>query len=111
MTRLITLALASLALAMPALAGSITIEFQATDGEPSVWLFLDGGTAIGPDGSIEDYTWDPQTSQLCGDLLYDRSEGCITFEVAEDDLNVGDTAGYTTSDGAEGTATIIAIED
>jgi hypothetical protein len=110
MKRYLTLALASLALSAPALAGSITIEFDASDSDPSVWLFLNGGTAIGPGGTVEDYTWDPETSELCGDLLYDRSAGCITFEVSEDDLEIGDTTGYTTSDGKEGTATIIAIE-
>ena len=111
MKKLIALSAAAAALAMPAMAGTMTISFANDSGETVVMTFDDEtntATVEGQDGSFA-YTWDAEANKLCGDAT-GEGEVCATFaETAEP--AVGVASAYTTSDGGSGTATITAMSE
>lgn len=113
MTRFLSAALAGLSLAaVPALAQTMTIEFAEADGTTAVWVFMEDGIAIGPDGMMATYTYDEAARTLCGEIEGgDPPRMCATFAEANEEPAVGDTSAYTTDAGTAGTATIIAIEE
>ncbi len=95
--------------ATPAFAAITTIEFKRDTGETQI-VTLDGeGTATNAEGASFPYTYDEATLTLCFELP--ESKPCATFAEANDDPQVGDSVRYTAADGAEGTATITAIEE
>lgn len=110
MRKLIGLATASLLIAAPALAGSMTVEFAA-DGETDVIVvtLVDDGTYSSSDGSTGSYTWDDETQTLCG--TSEEGEVCATFEGEASEPAVGDTRAFTNTAGMSGVATITAIEE
>lgn len=114
MRRLTILAAGSLALALPALAQSMTIEFTPDNGEPPAsWTFTStdetSGIYTAPDGSTGPFTWDAETATLCGKVEGD--DMCATFDEATEEPAVGDTSTYTTSDGETGVAEITAMTE
>ncbi|MEM9726609.1 MAG: hypothetical protein AAF909_14265 [Pseudomonadota bacterium] len=106
---LIAAALAA-AFAFPAAAAVTTVEFTPSEGEKQTWKFNDQtGKATGPTGKEYDYTFDEEARKLCATL--DEGELCATFTGEEQEAAVGATAEYTASNGATGSATILAIEE
>lgn len=112
MKKLITLAAATAAFTLPAMAGTISIELANDDGN-TVVLTLDDATKTatteGVEGSFA-YTFDVDTATLCGDPM-GEGEICATFADVSGTPAVGDTTTYTTSDGGSGTSTVIAITE
>ncbi len=111
MKKFIALTAATAALAMPAIAGTMTISFANDNGETVVMTFDDAtmtATVEGAEGSFA-YTWDAEANKLCGDAT-GEGEVCATFaEKAEP--AVGVSSAYSTSDGGSGTATITAMAE
>lgn len=101
--------------AAPALAQSMTIEFAPDEGEAAVWMFEStsetGGVYTAPDGTTGPYTWDAEAATLCGTMEETGEEVCATFDEVGEEPAVGDTTGYTASDGTSGTATITAMSE
>ena len=93
--------------AVPAFAGSTTIEFANDNGQTYV-LTLEDGTATSADGSTASYTYDADSATMCFDL--DEGERCVTFDNPAEEATVGHVSTYSTSDGGTGTATITAVE-
>ena len=93
MKKLIALTAATAALALPAMAGTMTISFANDNGETVVMTFDDStntATVEGQEGSFA-YTWDAEANKLCGDAT-GEGEVCATFaEKAEP--SVGTTSG------------------
>jgi len=107
MKKLVTLAIASGLLAMPAVAASITLSFAGDNGITQVWTFDGEGTAT--TGALTTtYTWDEEARILCADVP-DQGEVCATFETTAQ--AVGESSAYTLSTGDTGTATITAISE
>lgn len=95
--------------AAPALAAKTTVEFKRDSGE-SVVVTLDGeGGATMADGATTTYTYDAEAMKMC--FATPDGDNCATFAERKDAPKVGDSVRYTASDGAEGTATVIAIEE
>lgn len=112
MKKLLTLSAAAAALAMPALAGTMTISFANDDGTNPVMTFDDStmtATMEGVEGSF-DYTWDVEANAICGDPL-GEGEVCATFTETETNIAVGMTSAYTLSTGGGGTATVTAVSE
>ena len=112
MKKLITVAAATAALAMPAMAGTMTISFADEDGNSAVITFDDvsmTATTEGEDGSF-DYTWDAEANAICGDPT-GEGEVCITFAHTETNIAVGTTSEFTLSTGGSGTATVTAVSE
>lgn len=99
----------AVALAAPAMAGSMTVSFANDDGTTHDWVLGDDGNATAPDGTVVPYTWDEEALKLCA-TMPDDAEICATFAEAGTGT-VGDTSAYTLSTGGTGTATIIALEE
>jgi len=112
MKAIITAAAFALAAGTPALAASITIEFTPDDGgEATSFTFDDAtGMATGPDGSSASYTWDEESSTICG-TDPEGSEVCATFTETGVEPAVGVSSPYTLNTGGGGTATITAMEE
>ena len=91
--------------ALPAFAGSTTVEFAATDGTTSSVVFNDDGTAVIDGTDAVTYTMDDATKTLCA-TMPDGADLCATFDELGDE--VGFSTGYTNTAGAAGTATITA---
>ncbi|MEL6661594.1 MAG: hypothetical protein AAFO57_03780 [Pseudomonadota bacterium] len=110
MRKLIALTVAGAALAAPALAATMTVEFTPSEGEAVSITMSDDGTYTGSDGTAGTYTWDADSQTLCG--TSDAGTLCATFEgEASDEPAVGDTRAYTADNGSSGTATVTAIEE
>lgn len=107
MKKFIAAAVAAGFIAAPAFAASITVSFANDDGTTSEWTFDGEGTATSGDVSTA-YTWDEEAMKLCADVP-EQGEICATFDSVADE--VGESAGYTLSNGGSGTATIIAMEE
>ena len=108
MKKTILCAAAALAFAaMPALAGSTTVEFAASDGTTSVVVFNTDGTASMDGGEAISYTMDETTHTVCGQTP--DGELCATLEATGTD--VGFSTGYTNTAGVTGTATITAVSE
>jgi UrcA family protein len=93
--------------ALPALAGSTTVEFVAADGTTSVVVFNTDGTASMDGGDAIKYKMDEATKTVCGETP--DGELCATFE--EVGSEVGFSTGYTNTAGVTGTATITAVSE
>lgn len=104
--KLMTLALGTALLALPALAKTTTVEYNSDSGTVTSVDYSDDGTATSNGTSME-YTMDADTKTLCADVS--GFELCITF----DDIGteVGATTKYTSTMGTAGTATITAITE
>ena len=103
---------ATIALALPAMAGTMTISFANDDGTTSVMTFDDAtmtATLEGADGTF-DYTWDAEANAICGDPL-GEGEICATFTEKEQSVAVGTASAYTLSTGGGGTATVTAVSE
>lgn len=109
MRKMIALTAAVAALAAPAFAASMTLEFASAEGEALVMTLNDDGTYTLPDGTTGAYTWDEATSTLCGDL--GEENVCATIEGASEEPAVGDSASYTATNGNSGTVTVMAIAE
>lgn len=111
MRKLISLAAASFALAAPALAGTMTLEFAPAEGDAiTVTLSDDGTYTMGE--MTGTYTWNEDTLTLCGTLDVDGAEEvCATMDEANPAPAVGDTGGYTGADGSAGTVTVKALSE
>ncbi|NQY96508.1 MAG: hypothetical protein HRT82_05045 [Henriciella sp.] len=107
MKKMITAAIAAGFVAAPAFAASITVSFANDDGTTAEWTFDGEGTATSGDVSTS-YTWDEEAMKLCADVP-EQGEICATFDAVADE--VGETAGYTLSNGGSGTATITAMSE
>lgn len=108
MKKTILSAAAALAFAaMPALAGSTTVEFAAADGTTSVVVFNTDGTATMDGGDAIPYTMDDATRTVCGQTP--DGDLCATF--AETGTDVGFSTSYKNTAGATGTATITAVAE
>nr|WP_070961270.1 hypothetical protein [Hyphomonas sp. Mor2] len=107
MKKFIAAAVAAGFIAAPAFAASITVSFANDDGTTSEWTFDGEGTATSGDVSAS-YTWDEEAMKLCADVP-EQGEICATFDSVADE--VGESSGYTLSNGGSGTATIIAMEE
>jgi len=107
MKKFVTAAIAAGFLAAPAFAASITLSFANDDGTTSEWTFDGEGTATSGDISTS-YTWDEEARTLCADVP-EQGEICATFDSVADE--VGESSGYTLSNGGAGTATITAMEE
>ena len=108
MKKFVTAALVAGLLAAPAFAASITVSFASDDGATQEWTFdQDTGTATMGDISAP-YTWDEEAKKLCVDVP-EQGEICGVFDsVAQ---AVGETSGYTLTDGTTGTATVTAMSE
>lgn len=108
MKKFVTAAIAAGLFAAPAFAASITISFASDDGPTQEWTF-DQDTSMATMGDLSaPYTWDEEAKKLCVDIP-EQGEVCGVFDsVAQ---AVGETAGYTLTDGTTGTATITAMEE
>lgn len=95
-------------LALSATAQTKIIEFADDTGESQVWTLRDDGTATGPDGVEASYTYDEATKTLCAEVL-ELGKVCVQGEAEIHE--VGDSTRYVDSDGASGTATILALEE
>ena len=93
--------------AMPALAGSTTVEFAAADGTTSVVVFNTDGTATMDGGEAIPYTMDEEANTVCGQTP--DGDLCATFD--ETGTDVGFSTGYTNTAGATGIATITAVAE
>lgn len=93
-----------------ALAAKTTVEFKRDSGETNV-VVLDGeGGAMLPNGAKTTYTYDADALKLC--FATPDGDNCIVLaEQRPEGSGVGYSTRYTAADGAEGTATIIAIEE
>lgn len=112
MKKLITLTAATFALAAPAFAASITLKFDNADGTSQTMTFDDStmtATVEGAESSFA-YTWDAEANKICGNPT-GEGEICATFDTVNEAPTVGDTSGYTTSDGGSGTATVTALAE
>lgn len=112
MKKLMTLAAATAALAMPAIAGTMTISFANDDGSNPVMTF-DDETMMATMEGVEKpfaYTWDAEANSICGDPL-GEGEVCATFTETETNIAVGTTSAYTLSTGGGGTATVTAVSE
>ena len=112
MKKLLSLSAAAAALAMPAIAGTMTISFANDDGTTSVMTFDDStmtATLEGAEGSFP-YTWDAEANAICGDPL-GEGEVCATFTESETNVAVGTSSAYTLSSGGGGTATVTAVSE
>jgi hypothetical protein len=100
------LALASaIALALPALAATTTVEFApATGAAPVIAVFSDDGTVSFNGSDPVTYTMDEAAKTICSSLA--GNDECATFETWSTDL--GHSAPYTTRSGGSGMATVIA---
>ncbi|RZO64033.1 MAG: hypothetical protein EVA70_08730 [Parvularculaceae bacterium] len=102
------LMLAALGAFIAAPASAMTIEFKRDSGQTNT-VTLDGeGTATTADGMEVPYTYDEASLTMCFQVAADQ-KSCVTFAEVSDSPAVGDSVRYTASDGAEGTATILAL--
>ncbi len=109
MKKILAAAAAAAFVVTPALAAKTTIEFKRDTGESQV-IMLDGeGTATNAEGASFPYSYDEATMTMCFELP--DSKPCVTFAESNDDPQVGDSVRYKNAEGAEGTATIKAIEE
>ncbi len=90
--------------ALPALAGSTTVEFAAEDGSVAVVVFNEDGTASMDGAEPIPYTVNEETKTVCGQAP--DGEVCATFDELGDE--VGFSTGFTNTSGQSGTATITA---
>lgn len=106
MKKLITLAAIAAIIAAP--ASAMTIEFKRDSGEAQT-VTLDGaGTATTADGAQLPYTYDADSLTMCFQVSAEAKQ-CATFAEGNPEPSVGDSVRYTTNDGAEGTATVVAL--
>ena len=113
MKKLVAIAAASAAFVMPALAGTTTISFASEDGTTAVLTFDNltmTATVEGVEGSEHTYTWDDETSTVCGNPT-GEGEICATFEGVTGPPAVGNSHAYTSTDGSSGTATVTAVTE
>lgn len=97
-------------MATPAFATKISVKFETDAGEAVVYVFDDSNMTFTVGEHSGSYSMDPEAKKLCGKV--DGGEKvCATFDNLEEQPKVGFSTGYTSSDGAHGTATIIAIEE
>ncbi len=100
-----TLILAVLAAAaLPAFAGSTTVEFAPAEGDALVAVFSDDMTVTFNGGEPVAYTMDEAARQVCSTV--NGSDNCATFETWGNE--VGHVTPYTTTQGSAGTATVTA---
>ena len=92
---------------MPAIAGSTTVEFSASDGTTSVVVFNQDGTASMDGGEAISYVLDAETKTVCGQTP--EGDLCATFD--EMGTEVGFSTGYKNTAGASGTATITDVTE
>lgn len=93
-----------------AMAATTKVEFKRDSGESQV-VSLDGaGTATLGDGTAIPYTYDEATTTMCFQVAAD-TQNCATFAEHIAEPTVGSTVRYTSSDGAEGTATVLEIAE
>ena len=90
--------------ALPAFAGSTTVEFAAADGTTTIVVFNDDGTATVGGSDPLPYTMNNDTKTVCGETP--DGELCATFDELGDE--VGFSTSYTNTAGESGTATITA---
>ena len=112
MKKFMALTAATVALALPAMAGTMTISFANDDGVTTVITFDDStmkGTVEGVDGTF-DYTWDAEANALCGNPT-GEGDVCATFTEKEQAIAVGTASAYTLSTGGGGTATVTAVSE
>lgn len=110
MKKFVMTGVAALALALPAMAGTVTLSFQPEAGTPPVVVTLDGeGNATMEDGSVGTYTWTVETGTLCG--VFGEAETCAVIEDTGEEMAVGATAPFTAGDDVSGTVTVVALED
>lgn len=110
MKKLISIACAAALVTGPAFAASTTIEFKRDSGEVQI-VTLDGaGTATLADGTALPYTYDVDALTMCF-VVGEGAENCATFDELVAEPKVGDSVRYTASDGAVGTATVVAITE
>lgn len=64
--------------AAPAMAEKMTIDFATAEGTATFVFDSTAGTYVGPDGTTGTYTFDEETSTLCG--TSGGGELCATFE-------------------------------
>ena len=108
MKKLLMLAAFGAMIAAP--ASAYTIEFKRDSGETNT-VTLDGaGTATIADGTQVPYTYDEATLTMCFQVSADQ-KSCATFAEANPEPKVGDSVRYKSNDGAEGTATVIALPE
>jgi hypothetical protein len=100
------LALAStIALALPALAATTTVEFApATGAAPVIAVFSDDGTVSFNGSDPVAYTMDEAAKTICSSV--GGNDECATFETWSSEL--GHSTAYTTKSGGAGTATVTA---
>ena len=93
--------------ALPAFAGSITVQFVAADGTTSIVVFDEDNDMATMDGADPiPYTMDQDTRTVCGHTP--DGDLCATFDEIGDE--VGFSTGYTNTEGVTGTATITAMD-
>ena len=97
-----------LALASTAFAASTTIEFKRDTGETNT-VTLSEGVATLADGTEGTFTWDAEAKKMC--FAIGGQDTCVVFAEVNESPAVGDAVRYTAADGAEGTATVIAITE
>lgn len=93
------------ALALPALAGTTTVEFVPASGaDKVVAVFSSEGTVSFNGGEAVPYTMDQDAKTICSTM--GDAENCATFETWGEE--VGHSTPYTTSQGSSGTANVTA---
>ncbi|MEM8772222.1 MAG: hypothetical protein AAGD92_11280 [Pseudomonadota bacterium] len=94
----------------PALAAKTTLEFKRDSGDVNV-VTLDGkGGATLADGTATAYSYEAEANKMCF-VTGPDTKACVVFAESVPEPKVGDAVRYTADDGAEGTVTVLAIEE
>lgn len=101
-------AAASALFTMPAMAAKTTVEFERDSGQKQTVTLNGDGTASTADGVALQYSYDPEAMKMCFELP-DATNSCVVYAESVPEPKVGDSVRYTADDGAEGTATVVAI--
>ncbi len=110
MTKFVMTGVAALALALPAMAGTLTLSFQSDTGTPPLVVTIDEeGNATLEDGTVGTYTWVDESGTLCG--TFGEVESCAVIGKTGEAVEVGATASFTADEGVSGTVTVVAMED
>ena len=113
MKKLFTLAAATAALAMPAMAGTMTITYTEDGGSPAPVTYDSETMMATIDGTdiTFAYTWDEGGSLLCGSDIPDVGDLCVTFEGEGAVPAVGVTYPYSADNGTSGIAEITGMSE
>ena len=113
MKKFIALSTATALLAMPAIAGSLTMTYTEEGGTPTAVVYdstTNTATIEGSDVSF-DYTWDAEANKVCGLAIPEIGDLCVTFEGDAKTPEVGAEISYTADNGTSGTAVVTAYTE